>query len=99
MTGIHNVIVKPLSQLFNPIPCLFCAFRTPDTVEMEVHIEAMHPEWEDQLQYQSWKTPMPQTKKPNVAFVLADNVGYGDLGPYGGGGELRGVTLLWAYPR
>ena len=27
--------------------------------------------------------------KPNVVFILADNVGYGDLGPYGGG-ELRG---------
>jgi arylsulfatase len=23
--------------------------------------------------------------KPNVVFILADNVGYGDLGPYGGG--------------
>ena len=31
----------------------------------------------------------PQEKKPNVVFILADNVGYGDLGPYGGG-ELRG---------
>jgi arylsulfatase A-like enzyme len=30
--------------------------------------------------------------KPNVVFILADNVGYGDLGPYGyGGGELRGA--------
>ena len=29
------------------------------------------------------------TKKPNVVFILADNVGYGDMGPYGGG-ELRG---------
>jgi len=27
--------------------------------------------------------------KPNVIFILADNVGYGDMGPYGGG-ELRG---------
>jgi arylsulfatase len=31
-----------------------------------------------------------QTKKPNVVFILADNVGYGDLGPYGGG-ESRGA--------
>jgi arylsulfatase A-like enzyme len=30
---------------------------------------------------------LPQ--RPNVVFILADNVGYGDLGPYGGG-ELRG---------
>ena len=30
-----------------------------------------------------------ETKKPNVVFILADNVGYGDMGPYGGG-ELRG---------
>ncbi|MDM0081141.1 arylsulfatase [Variovorax sp. J31P179] len=29
-------------------------------------------------------------RKPNVVFILADNVGYGDLGPYGGG-ELRGA--------
>jgi arylsulfatase A-like enzyme len=29
-------------------------------------------------------------KKPNVVFILADNVGYGDMGPYGGG-ELRGA--------
>ena len=28
-------------------------------------------------------------QKPNVVFILADNVGYGDLGPYGGG-EIRG---------
>src|SRR5579871_4846465 len=31
-----------------------------------------------------------QPQKPNVVFVLADNVGYGDLGSYGGG-ELRGA--------
>ncbi len=29
-------------------------------------------------------------EKPNVVIILADNVGYGDLGPYGGG-ELRGA--------
>ena len=31
-----------------------------------------------------------EEKPPNVVFMLADNVGYGDLGPYGGG-ELRGA--------
>src|SRR5246127_2640735 len=31
-----------------------------------------------------------QQPKPNIVFILADNVGYGDLGPYGGG-ELRGA--------
>ena len=31
-----------------------------------------------------------QEEKPNVVFILADNVGYGDLGSYGGG-ELRGA--------
>jgi arylsulfatase len=31
-----------------------------------------------------------QPQKPNVIFILADNVGYGDLGSYGGG-ELRGA--------
>jgi arylsulfatase len=34
-----------------------------------------------------------QPQKPNVVFILADNVGYGDLGPYGGG-ELRGAPTL-----
>ena len=29
-------------------------------------------------------------QKPNVVFILADNVGYGDLGAYGGG-EVRGA--------
>ena len=31
-----------------------------------------------------------QPEKPNVVLILADNIGYGDLGPYGGG-ELRGA--------
>jgi arylsulfatase A-like enzyme len=31
-----------------------------------------------------------QSQKPNIVFILADNVGYGDLGSYGGG-ELRGA--------
>jgi arylsulfatase A-like enzyme len=31
-----------------------------------------------------------QSNKPNVVLILADNVGYGDLGSYGGG-ELRGA--------
>ncbi len=33
---------------------------------------------------------LSQNRKPNVVFILADNVGYGDLGSYGGG-ELRGA--------
>jgi arylsulfatase A-like enzyme len=32
---------------------------------------------------------MAQQTKPNVVFILGDNIGYGDMGPYGGG-ELRG---------
>lgn len=31
-----------------------------------------------------------QDKKPNIVFILADNIGYGDIGVYGGG-ELRGA--------
>jgi arylsulfatase A-like enzyme len=31
-----------------------------------------------------------QQPKPNILFILADNIGYGDLGCYGGG-ELRGA--------
>jgi arylsulfatase len=34
--------------------------------------------------------PSKDGKRPNVVFILADNVGYGDLGCYGGG-ELRGA--------
>lgn len=30
-------------------------------------------------------------QKPNILFILADNIGYGDLGVYGGG-ELRGAS-------
>ena len=35
-------------------------------------------------------TAVTREEKPNVVFILADNVGYGDLGCYGGG-ELRGA--------
>jgi arylsulfatase A-like enzyme len=31
-----------------------------------------------------------QSQKPNILFMLADNIGYGDIGAYGGG-ELRGA--------
>src|SRR5262245_63013487 len=37
--------------------------------------------------------PIPasaQQPKPNILFILADNIGYGDIGVYGGG-ELRGT--------
>ena len=34
--------------------------------------------------------PAPPDQKPNILFILADNVGYGDIGAYGGG-ELRGA--------
>src|SRR6202007_268901 len=36
------------------------------------------------------KKPANSGKKPNVVFILADNLGHGDLGCYGGG-ELRGA--------
>jgi len=36
-------------------------------------------------------TPALAQQKPNVVFILADNVGCGDLGAYGGG-ELRGAA-------
>jgi arylsulfatase len=35
-------------------------------------------------------TPAAAAKRPNILFILADNLGYGDLGCYGGG-ELRGA--------
>jgi arylsulfatase len=40
-------------------------------------------------------TSAQQPQKPNVVFILADNVGYGDLGSYGGG-ELRGASAFHA---
>jgi arylsulfatase A-like enzyme len=36
------------------------------------------------------KTNTAQDKKPNIVFILTDNVGYGELGVYGGG-ILRGA--------
>ena len=32
-----------------------------------------------------------QTSKPNILFIVSDDTGYGDLGPYGGG-EGRGMS-------
>ena len=43
-----------------------------------------------QAQGQPQARTQAQSQKPNVVFILADNVGYGDLGCYGGG-ELRGA--------
>ena len=38
-----------------------------------------------------FSAPAPaQDKKPNILFILVDNIGYGDIGVYGGG-ELRGA--------
>ena len=34
--------------------------------------------------------PVSAQQKPNIVFILADNIGYGDIGAYGGG-ELRGA--------
>ena len=34
---------------------------------------------------------MANIKKPNVVFLLADNLGYGDVGCYGSAGEMRGM--------
>jgi len=48
------------------------------------------PEVEKQAEPTRDTRPIAVDKKPNVVFILADNVGYGDLGPYGGG-ELRGA--------
>ena len=34
--------------------------------------------------------PAATGKKPNILFIVSDDIGYGDLGPYGGG-EGRGM--------
>ena len=36
------------------------------------------------------QTASAQQQKPNIVFILGDNIGYGDIGAYGGG-ELRGA--------
>ena len=33
---------------------------------------------------------LAKTSKPNIVFMMADNLGYGDVGVYGGG-EVRGA--------
>jgi hypothetical protein len=48
------------------------------------------PEVEPPAETTQETTPIAAERKPNVVFILADNVGYGDLGSYGGG-ELRGA--------
>jgi len=41
-------------------------------------------------------TAAQQPKKPNIVFMLMDNLGYGELGVYGGG-ILRGATPVAAH--
>ena len=36
--------------------------------------------------------------RPNVVLMLADNVGWGDIGAYGGGGLLRDTAASWRWP-
>ena len=36
----------------------------------------------------AWKA---DTERPNIVLMLADNIGFGDLGCYGSGGDLRGM--------
>jgi|GEM_PF-4905521 len=31
------------------------------------------------------KIQLPESQKPNIVFILTDNLGYGELGCYGGG--------------
>ncbi len=36
----------------------------------------------------AWKA---DTERPNIVLMLADNIGFGDLGCYGSGGDLRSM--------
>src|SRR4029453_13933231 len=43
---------------------------------------------------QSFQQPSRDGKKPNIVFILMDNLGYGELGCYGGGILRRAATPL-----
>src|SRR5262249_15982147 len=45
------------------------------------------------VQEKPLKTPLADARKPNIVLILTDNVGYGELGVYGGG-ILRGAPTL-----
>lgn len=38
-----------------------------------------------------------QAQKPNILFIVSDDTGYGDLGPYGGGKGRGPVGLQKAF--
>jgi arylsulfatase len=41
---------------------------------------------------------LAQTSRPNIVFILTDNLGYGEVGAYGGGvtrGGRRPVSTRW----
>jgi arylsulfatase len=46
--------------------------------------------WAAGLLAASLAAPIWAADKPNILFIVSDDTGYGDLGPYGGG-EGRGM--------
>ena len=43
------------------------------------------------LSISGWAQATIAAERPNVVLMLSDNLGFGDLGAYGSGGDMRGM--------
>lgn len=83
------MIIFAISNRTRSLAWIFCTLILLSGYARAQESRPQIPEVEAQAERQE-TTPIAADKKPNVVFILADNVGYGDIGSYGGG-ELRGA--------